>query len=194
MITHGAPNRMPGDAWRERGLTIVRWATDAGVDGAQLLGIALGERPIPVPGSTATGEALVGNGNLGADIIRLAAGQGFAPHTHAGDHLIIVVGGQGTITYGGSVYPTRAGEIFLIAGNIPHAVGAITDHVILAIGSPHGAVDAPDRMTPAAYQAILTELDELRCAVCQVVARLPQRLHDVGCPHCPCGACHDRGA
>jgi quercetin dioxygenase-like cupin family protein len=171
-------------------LEIARWATDLGVNGFQLLGVGLDERSLRMADGGATGAALISNGRLGADVIRLAAGEGFVPHTHPGDHLLIVVGGQGTITYGGKVYPTRAGDIYLLAGEVPHAVGAITDHVILAVGSPHRAVDAPDRMKPVAYQAVTTDLGDMTCLICEIHARRPQRLHDAGCPHCPCGECH----
>jgi quercetin dioxygenase-like cupin family protein len=172
-------------------LAIVRWASDLGVNGAQLLGVGTGERPTPLAHSNATGEALVSRGMLGADVIRLAAGTGFVPHTHPGDHLLIVIGGQGTIAYGGKIYPTQAGEIFLVAGEVAHAVGAITDHVILAVGSPHRPVDDPHRMTAATYESVTAEFSELHCLLCNLRVHSPQRLHDVGCQHCPCADCHD---
>jgi quercetin dioxygenase-like cupin family protein len=169
---------------------IVRWAEDAGFGERQMLAVALAPRAIRMPRSNATGEPLVSNGQLGADIIRLAAGDGFVPHTHPGDHLLIVVGGLGTLTYGGRIYPTRAGEIYLVEGEVPHAVGAITDHVLLAVGSPHRPVDSLDRMKPVAYQAVTADLGRLHCLICDRVAVHPDRLHDVGCPHCPCASCH----
>ena len=172
-------------------LAIGVWARDLGIDGAQLLGVDLGERPTAMAHSTATGEALVSNGSLGVDVIRLAAGEGFVPHTHPGDHILVVVGGQGTITYGGRIYPSRAGEIYFVPGKVPHAVGAITDHVILAIGAPHRPVDSPDRLTVVAYDAITATMDEIHCLICDIRSRSPQRLHDDGCPHCPCENCHD---
>jgi mannose-6-phosphate isomerase-like protein (cupin superfamily) len=172
-------------------LKVVRWASDVGVGepGEQVLRVALGARPVPLAHSNATGEKLVSNGFLGGDIIRLGAGDGFVPHTHPGDHLLVVVGGRGTITYGGKVFPTRAGEIYLIEGLVPHAVGAITDHVILAVGAPHRPLDALDRMTPVAYEAVTAAVDELHCLLCDIHAGYPQRLHDAGCPHCPCFDC-----
>lgn len=167
-------------------LKIISWADDLGVhDDRQHLGVHLGARPLAMANSTATGTGLVSNGQLGADVIRLAAGDGFAPHTHPGDHLLIVIGGQGTITYDGRIYPTRAGQIYLIEGSVPHAVGAITDHVILAVGSPHKPVDSPDRMQVVAYQAVAAELGVLHCLICDKVARPPQTLLELGCPHCP---------
>ncbi|MEA2511418.1 MAG: hypothetical protein QOJ59_905 [Thermomicrobiales bacterium] len=172
------------------GLQVVRWASDLGVNGEQLLGVDLGARPACMAHSNATGEGLVSNGFLGADVIRLAAGDGFVPHMHPGDHLLIVVGGLGTITCGGKVYPTRAGEIYLVEGEVPHAVGAITDHVILAVGAPHRPVDATDRMAPVGYDAVTADVNDLHCLICDLHARFPRRLHDTGCPHCPCCDCH----
>jgi quercetin dioxygenase-like cupin family protein len=175
-------------------LRIARWARDLGVDGLQLLGVDLGLRPAPMAHSTATGEHLVSNGHLGADIIRLAAGEGFVPHTHPGDHLLIVIGGLGTLIRGGTIYPTRAGDILMVEGEVPHAVGAITDHVILAVGAPHRAVDAPDRMTPVEYRAVTADIDDLHCLICNLHARYPRYLHQAGCPHCPCSHCHSAHA
>lgn len=171
-------------------LRIVEWARNAGADGnVQNLAVELGERSAVVAQSAATGEALVSNGMLGADVIRLAAGEAFAPHTHPGDHLLIVIGGEGTVTYGGKIYPTRAGQIYMIEGQTPHAVGAITDHVILAVGCPHKTIDADDRMTLTEYAAITIDLAELHCLICDKTAVLPQRIHERGCPHCVCPDC-----
>jgi len=171
------------------GLKRARWSADLGIAGDQLLGVDLSARSTPVAHSHATGEALVSNGLLGADIIRLAAGDGFVPHTHLGDHLLIVIGGEGTITCGGRILPTRAGDVFMIEGQIPHAVGAITDHVILAVGSPHRPIESADRMTEVDYEEIATEIQTLHCLICDLRAQLPDRLHHRGCPHCPCPAC-----
>jgi quercetin dioxygenase-like cupin family protein len=171
------------------GLRIVRWADDLGIDGQQRLGVSLGARPESMARSHATGEGLVSNGFLGADIIRLAAGDGFAPHTHAADHLLIVIGGLGTITCGGKIFPTRAGEIYMVEGEVPHAVGAITDHVILAVGAPHMPVDSPDRMVPIGYEAVTASIDDLHCLICDLHARYPVFLHEAGCRHCPCIGC-----
>lgn len=175
-------------------LNLVRWATDAGVsDGAQHLKVDLGPRLTALSQSVATGDALVSNGMLGADVIRLAAGQGFAPHTHEGDHLLFVIGGQGTITYNGKIYPTEAGEVYLIEGKVPHAVGARTDHVLLAIGSPHRPLDRLDRMAPVEYVAVTTEIGVLHCLICDIKTEMPVVPHENGCPHCPCATCVSTG-
>jgi quercetin dioxygenase-like cupin family protein len=171
------------------GLKRARWSVDLGITGDQLLGVDLSVRPIPVAHSHATGEALVSNGLLGADIIRLAAGDGFVPHTHPGDHLLIVIGGEGTITCGGQILPSRAGDVFMIEGQVPHAVGAITDHVILAVGSPHRPIESSNRMSEVDYGEIVSEIQTLHCLICNVRAQLPDRLHHRSCPHCPCADC-----
>lgn len=180
----------PRHAWRE--FEIHRWAEDLGLadTGEQLLAVDLTSRPARLVGGRATGSALGSNGALGADVIRLAAGDGFVPHTHPGDHILVVIGGRGTITWRGGVHPTRAGEVYFVEGRVAHAVGAITDHVLLAIGAPHQPIDSAYRMEPASYEAVTGELGELRCLICNLVAPRPQRLHETGCAHCPCFDCH----
>jgi quercetin dioxygenase-like cupin family protein len=173
-------------------LRILRWAEDREIDdatGRHRLGVDLGPRPVPMAHSTSTGEDLVSNGLLGADVIRLGPGEGFVPHTHPGDHLLIVIGGYGTITYDGRIYPTKAGEIYMVEGGVPHAVGAVTEHVILAVGAPHRPVGSADRMTPVEYDAIEAEIGKLECLICGVSVAAPERLHAAGCRHCPCPDC-----
>jgi hypothetical protein len=102
-----------------------------------------------------------------------------------GDHLLFVIHGEGTITYDGRVYPTYPGQVYLIEGAVPHAVGAITDHVIISVGTPHRAVDAADRQTPQEYNSVLADFTTLRCVICGLAAEFPARLADLGCPHCP---------
>lgn len=174
----------------ESDFKIHNWTDAREGTACELLRVPLGRRASPVAHSTATGESLVSNGTIGADIIRLAAGTAFTPHTHPGDHILIVVGGEGTLTYQGKVYPTRAGDIYMIAGSSPHAVGAITDHVIIAVGSPHMPIDSPYRMALVAYDAVTTDILDLHCLICDIHAQYPGRLHDSGCSHCPCEGCH----
>jgi len=172
-------------------IKIVKWGINAGITPAgQEIVIPLGERPTPMAHSNATGAGLLSNGIIGVDLIRLEANDGFVPHTHPGDHLLICVGGKGTITYDGYVYPTQAGEVYMIEGSVPHAVGAITDHAILAVGAPHKPIDSTERMTPVEYQSVAAELGSLHCLVCDNKAQFPKMLHDVGCDHCPCEGCN----
>jgi mannose-6-phosphate isomerase-like protein (cupin superfamily) len=146
-------------------------------------------RPVAIYGTHATGVELVTVGTIGADILRLPAGAGFPPHTHVGHHVLIVLAGEGTITYEGEIHPTRAGQIYIVEGNLPHAVGAITDHVILAVGSPHKRIQDVDRMSVLDYSEVLSPIGVLNCLICDVVSRAQSMLHECGCPHCPCATC-----
>lgn len=102
---------------------------------------------LPVTGSHALGLPLVSNGHLGADLLRIEAHDAFAIHTHPGDHLLLCLDGEGTISIGGEMYQVRPGDLYLVPGMVPHAVGAgDVPHLLVAIGSPHKPVDAPDRM------------------------------------------------
>lgn len=170
-------------------LTIARWAHATIDENVTSLNISHDERPIQMHGAAATGLDLVSNGIVGADIIRLPAGSGFPPHTHPGHHVLVVLGGQGTITYNGQVYPTQAGEIYLIEGSVPHAVGGISDHVILAVGAPHRPVASRDRMKVVRYIEVLSPIGDLHCRICDMQSQLPAYLHDLGCSHCPCHSC-----
>ena len=171
-------------------LDIVTWAKSSMSDDHTDLRIEHGELPVRMHGAlAATGTGLVSNGAVGADLIRLPARAGFVPHTHPGHHILIVVAGVGTITYDGRVYETHAGQTYLIEGEVPHAVGAITDHLIVAVGAPHKAVDADDRMAAVAYEEVIAPDGDLTCMICDRQAVAPTRLHTVGCDHCPCQEC-----
>lgn len=186
----GVLERAVGRRRLHKSLRIVSWARP-GVrhDGTQDLHVDLSARAIALAHAPATGKGLVSNGDLGIDLIRVEAGKGFQPHTHRGDHILIVAGGEGTIAYDGIVYPTQPGDLYMIDGGVPHAVGARTDHVILAVGCPHRPIDADDRMVPLEYHEVLSDVGDLTCLICNEESRYPSLLHDVGCKHCPCTSC-----
>jgi quercetin dioxygenase-like cupin family protein len=171
-------------------LAILSWADCEIWDGRTRLTVPHGQRPVVMAGVVnGSGLPLVTNGDIGADVIRLPAGSGFAAHTHPGHHVLAVIGGVGTITYAGRIHRTEAGQIYLIEGAVPHAVGAVTDHVILAVGAPHKPVASAERMDLVPYHEVLAADGDLECTICGVAACLPARPHDLDCPHCPCSAC-----
>lgn len=183
-----SPNPMRAGFLEDDGsLRIRRWADSVGQSGEnqQILHVSTEERPCAMVATAATGAPLVTNGHLGVDVIRVPAGAGFAPHTHPGDHLLVIVGGSGTIAYDGKIYPTSAGDVYLVEGAVAHAVGAITDHVILAVGVPHMPVDSDSRQELVEYSAVAADVQSVRCLICDLVATLPTRLAELGCQHCP---------
>ena len=104
---------------------------------------------VDVFGSPARGLGLLTNGHLGADLLFVPPHGQFPIHTHPGDHLLLCLDGEGTISIGQTTYRVRRGDFYMVPGAVPHAVGAgPIGHLLVAIGAPHKAVDAPDRMAP----------------------------------------------
>ncbi|MFC4585719.1 cupin domain-containing protein [Sphaerisporangium corydalis] len=187
MPERGMVEERPGGGVFEAPLLICDWAADGGVDGTtQWLGIDMTPHPTRVLKTrAATGRSLVTSGHLGADLLHLPAGEGFLPHTHPGDHLLIVVGGHGTITVDGAITATAPGQVYMVRGAVPHAVGAVTDHVILAVGAPHRLLDSPERQDLTEYSALLTSFGTISCRICGVAATGGEELEGLGCPHSP---------
>lgn len=102
---------------------------------------------VAVHGAPAVGIPMLSNGHLGVDMLHIEAGQQFPVHTHPGDHLLYCVRGEGTITINETTYRVTPGDIYMVDGSVPHAVGAYSDHWLLAIGAPHKPVDSPERMS-----------------------------------------------
>jgi quercetin dioxygenase-like cupin family protein len=180
-----APADLPAPATAP--LVLCDWAADAGIaNQAQHLNIDMSPGPVAVLKTrAATGRSLVSNGYLGADLLHVPAGEGFAPHTHKGDHLLFVVGGRGTITVAGLIMETSPGQVYMIEGAVPHAVGAITDHVILAVGAPHQPLDSEDRQQLTEYAALLTRFGSITCTICDVASGNGDDLEELGCVHSP---------
>lgn len=104
---------------------------------------------VDVHGVEARGVPIFTNGTLGADLLYVPAGKSFPLHVHPGHHLLLCVGGLGTITFDGKVKQVRQGDLYMIEATIPHAVGSDPDgpgHWLISFGSPHKRVDAHDRM------------------------------------------------
>lgn len=103
---------------------------------------------VPVHGAPATGLPLHTNGHLGVDMLSVPPHAQFPVHTHPGDHLLLCLEGEGTISVGERTYEVQPGDIYMVPGHIPHAVGAgAAGHVLIATGSPHKPVESPERMT-----------------------------------------------
>ena len=135
--------------------------------------------------AAATGQSVLSNGHIGADLIHLPAGECFLPHTHLGDHLLFVLAGEGPITINGKITGTSAGPAYLVEGRRVHAVGAITDHVILAVGAPHRPVDDPRRQVLVEYDAIRGDTGIVTCGLCSLTAPSLPELAASGCAHVP---------
>lgn len=106
------------------------------------------ERPIKMQNSDGTGTPLLKNGKLGADVIRFAANEGVAEHTHIGQHVLFVLRGIGVVKYDGvdnSLYP---GKGYLVESWVPHAIYADKedDLVLLVVGDDHVSLNDPNRM------------------------------------------------
>ncbi len=87
------------------------------------------------------------DGEMGADLLDLPAHCRFPLHVHPGHHVLLCLRGRGTFTIGGITYDVRPGDLMMVEGDVPHAVGAGPDgHLLLAIGSPHKPLDSEERM------------------------------------------------
>lgn len=182
----GSGPDIPNPARGNKAVVLCEWAADGGcADEEQLLRIDMR------PGATqiaktreATGRPLVTNGFLGADLIHVPAGEGFAPHTHPGDHLLFVVGGRGTITAAGEIVETAPGLVYMVDGAQTHAVGAITDHVLLSVGVAHQPLESGSRQELRPFEELMTD-GHLICRICDCKARSADELLAAGCSHSP---------
>lgn len=110
-------------------------------------------------GAPATGLPLHTNGNLGVDLLQVQPGDRFPVHTHHGDHLLLCLKGSGTISIGQETYEVKPGDLYMVPGLVPHAVGAPVDdvHILAAFGSPHMPVDSPGRMAMCDWDGSLVQ-------------------------------------
>jgi quercetin dioxygenase-like cupin family protein len=168
-------------------VTLCDWATDCGAEGSTHR-LSIDVQPGPdrlAKTESATGRALLSNGYMGADIIHVAAGTGFDPHTHPGDHLLFAIAGYGTITADGVISRTVPGTVYMIEGAVPHAVGAITDHMLLSVGSRHRPLTSADRQELVPFSALLSAQESITCSICSVTANSRSGLVEQGCTHAP---------
>jgi quercetin dioxygenase-like cupin family protein len=121
-----------------------KWAEQSG---DKLLPIN-GELPLQMKHSDGTALPLVVSfvDRFGADIIRFEAGKGVELHTHIGSHILLVTKGRGILTYGMDQHEMFPGMIYLIPANVPHAILASTELVLIAIGNDHRPADSYERL------------------------------------------------
>lgn len=105
-----------------------------------------GPLSIQMAHSDGTAQPLVKLDRFGADLIRFSPGKRVQSHTHAGDHILAVLSGEGWLTFDGHRYPLAAGTIYLVPGSVPHAIDATTELSIIATGNDHRDVGAEDRL------------------------------------------------
>ena len=116
----------------------------------------------PMHGANTRGLELLetADGALGADVIWVPQGEAFPVHAHPSDHLLYCVGGEGTISIEGVAYRVQPGDLYLVPGHLPHAVGATNEsaHILISIGAPHLKVDSPTRMQPVTWDGQPVEM------------------------------------
>jgi quercetin dioxygenase-like cupin family protein len=110
----------------------------------------LGAEPAPleVHGAPARAHALFTNGHLGGDLLVVEPNSRFPLHTHPGDHLLLIVAGDGGVHFDGRDIPTGPGDLYMVDGGVPHSVySGPQGQLILSVGAPHKPVDSDERMT-----------------------------------------------
>jgi quercetin dioxygenase-like cupin family protein len=109
-----------------------------------------GKQPIQMSHSDGSALPLLVDDSLpakfGADVIRFEAGKGVGLHTHIGAHILLVTKGKGTLTYHTEKYPMFEGMIYLVPSNVPHAIDAEAELVLIAIGNDHQPADSESRL------------------------------------------------
>lgn len=108
----------------------------------------------------AFGEKLFTNFLLGGDLLVVPPGSGFPPHVHPGHHLLLCLAGPGTFSLAGTTHTVGPGDLYMVEGGVPHAVGNPNGapHIILAIGAPPKELDAEDRMTVVEWDGVPIEV------------------------------------
>ena len=120
-----------------------KWAEN---ENGQIVPIS-GKLPIQMLHSDATGLPLVSVDGFGADIIRFESGKGVTNHTHKGAHILFVLKGTGFVEYEGTDYPLQVGVVYMIPGNVDHAIKATTELVLIAVGNDHKPLDSEERLS-----------------------------------------------
>jgi quercetin dioxygenase-like cupin family protein len=85
--------------------------------------------------------------HFGADVIRFPAGKGVGMHQHAGAHILMVTKGTGVLSYYEQEYDMFPGMIYLIQSNVPHAILAKTELVLVSVGNDYQPADSEKRLS-----------------------------------------------
>jgi hypothetical protein len=97
-------------------------------------------------GSQAHGLALVKHDNFAADMLHFLPNEKTSLHTHPGNHILFVVDGGGTLTYGNEEHPLIKGSCYLVPGTTDHRVSANNNGMhLLSIADTHRSVDSIER-------------------------------------------------
>ena len=109
-----------------------------------------GQQPLQMQHSDGTALPLVVDdakeARFGADVVRFPPGKGVGLHTHVGAHILMVTKGTGILTYGNQKHGMFPGMIYLVPSNVPHAIDALTELVLVAVGNDHRPADSPERL------------------------------------------------
>ncbi|MEZ4103943.1 MAG: cupin domain-containing protein [Candidatus Paceibacterota bacterium] len=109
-----------------------------------------GKQPIKMAKSDATALPLLFDGSgekpFGASLIRFTSGEKVDLHTHIGSHILIVTYGQGLLTYFSKEIKLGAGMMYLIPSEVPHAIRALSELVIIAVGNDFRAEGSENRL------------------------------------------------
>lgn len=104
---------------------------------------------IPMHASDAWARELVANesGLFGADLLRFPPGGRVPMHTHAGDHILLVLAGEGLLLYGiEESLRLRAGVIYFVDQFKPHEIQAKTELVLVSVGNQRRLPGDVDRL------------------------------------------------
>ncbi|MCR4311588.1 MAG: cupin domain-containing protein [Candidatus Taylorbacteria bacterium] len=118
-----------------------------------------GAQPLQMQHSDGTALPLVLDDStpkkFGAEVVVFQADKGVGLHTHVGAHILLVTKGEGVLIYESRhgldgpalerhvMFP---GMIYLVPSNVPHAIKATTELVLIAIGNDHKPADSLERL------------------------------------------------
>ena len=116
-----------------------------------VLSMPTGNLPVKMAASDATALPLVSHDGFGADLIRFGPGECVEEHIHPGAHILFVMRGTGTLTYEDERHALCPGLVYMIPGNVKHAIYAdklgTGDLLLIAVGNDHKPAWSGERLT-----------------------------------------------